>query len=226
MKTFTKTTKVFLFSLFFSVILFSCADSTPHIYAKYTTLIYEFENEEDNPKIRLSVFVSPSTEIERAKSLEIQNVESKFVWRIEQPEIINNGANNYFGYSAITCPDGISFPEGMYEIRYIDLADRSSKDFFTVNKLSSMVFSEDQKINAQMVREKKVGKECSQRRIILFDGLYKELYFGSYSSMFDTDKQIVELFPDAEYKQYYYCTQDNSTGILLPKESIVAEIKE
>lgn len=226
MNTFTKIIKIFVISSLISSILFSCADSTPHIYAKYASLIYEFENEEDNPKIRLSVFVSPSTEIQRAKTLEVQNTESKYLWKIDEPEIIENGASNYFGYSAITCPEGMEFPEGMYEIRYIDLADRTSKDFFSINKLPTMVFSEEKKINAQMVRDRKIGKECSQRRIILFDGLYRELYFGSYSSMLDTDKQIVELFPDAEYKQFYYCTQDNSTGILLPKESIVTEIKE
>ena len=67
---------------------------------------------------------------------------------------------------------------------------------------------------------KTVKVQKKQKKIIIFDAVGKELFFGFYSKLIDNDEKILKLFPDAETKRIYFCNHNNSIGILLPEEKI------
>ena len=83
-----------------------------------------------------------------------------------------------------------------------------------------MADKDDVFVKADDVRLGKAGTECTQKKIILFDAVGKEIFFGFYSSLINSDEKILKLFPDAVIKQTYLCNSNNSVVILLPKETI------
>ena len=208
---------VLIFSLFFFV---SCADTSPSISSLHKTLIYEFNSEEERAQIKLSVFVDPSQDIRRSKSIEVFHPDTNFLWKIDSPQVYKDDKKSYFGYSSLVVPSGFDFPEGVFEFTYYDFADRTVKDSFNVNLLKSMVEQQDSFVKAEDVRLRNAGTECTQKKIIVFDAVGKELFFGFYSKLIDNDEKILKLFPDAETKRIYFCNHNNSIGILLPEEKI------
>jgi hypothetical protein len=214
---FSKTFAVLFFSLFFFA---SCSDTTPHISSLHKTLIYEFNSVEEKAQIKLSVFINPSQDIRRSKSIEILHPESNFVWKIENPKIIENNKKSYFGHSSLTVPSNFNFPEGLFELKYFDIADRDITEKFEINLLKSMADTKDGFVKSSDVLSRKAGTECSKKNIILQDAVGKEIYFGIYSSIIDTDEKILKLFPDAETKRIYFSNQNNSVVILLPQETL------
>ena len=211
----------FLIVLIFSLIfLVSCSDTSPHISSLTKTLIYEFSSEDEKAQIKLSVFVNPSQDIQRSKSIEILHPETNFIWKIDNPKVYQDDNKSYLGYPALTVPENFDFPEGLFELTYFDVADRSIKENFEVNLLTSMLDKEDSFVKAEDVRAGKAGTECSHKKIILFDEIGKELFCGYYSSLINSDEKILHLFPDAVTKQIYYSNSNNSVVILLPKETI------
>ena len=198
----------------------SCSDSSPHVSSLHKTFVYEFSSEEEKAQVKLSVFISTSQDVRRSKSIEILHPETNFVWKIENPQIYEENKNTYLGYSALTVPANFDFPEGLFQLTYFDVADRSTKENFEINLLKSMADKEDGFVKAEDVRSGKAGTECTQKKIIIFDEIGKELFFGFYSTLLNTDEKILNLFPDAVTKQIYYSNSNNSDVIILPKETI------
>lgn len=211
----------FLIVLFFSLIFFvSCSDSSPHVSSLHKTFVYEFASEEEKAQVKLSVFISTSQDVRRAKTIEILHPETNFVWKVDNPQIYEENRNTYFGYSAFTVPENFDFPEGLFQLTYFDIADRNTKESFEINLLKSMADKEDGFVKAEDVRSGTAGTECSQKKIIIFDEIGKELFFGFYSTLLNSDEKILNLFPDAVTKQIYYSNSNNSAVIILPKETI------
>lgn len=211
----------FLIILFFSLIFFvSCSDTSPHISSLHKTLIYEFPSEDEKAQVKLSVFINPSQDIRRSKSIEILHPETNFIWKVDNPQIYEDNKKSYFGYSAFTVPPHFDFPEGLFQLTYFDIADRSIKENFEINLLKSMATKEDVFVKAGDVRTGKAGTECTQKKIIIFDEIGKEIFFGFFSSLINSDEKILNLFPDAVTKQIYYSNSNNSVVIILPKETI------
>ena len=211
----------FLIILFFSLIFFvSCSDTTPHISSLHKTLIYEFPSEDEEAQVKLSVFINPSQDIRRAKTLEILHPETNFVWKIDNPQIYQDNKKYYFGCSALTVPTNFDFPEGLFELTYFDVADRSIKENFEVNLLKSMSDNKEGFVKVADVLSRKAGTECTQKKIIIKDAVGKEIFFGLFSSLIDSDEKIMKLFPDAVTKQIYFSNSNNSVVILLPQETI------
>ena len=90
----------------------------------HKTLIYEFPSEDEKAQIKLSIFINPSQDIRRSKSIEVFHPETNFVWKIDNPQIYEDNKKNYFGHSALTVPANFDFPEGLFELTYFDVADR------------------------------------------------------------------------------------------------------
>ena len=211
----------FIIILFFSLIFFvSCSDSSPHISSLHKTLIYEFPSEDEKAQIKLSVFINPSQDIRRSKSIEVFHPETNFVWKIDNPQIYEDNKKNYFGHSSLTVPENFDFPEGLFELTYFDVADRSVTEKFEIKLLKSMADNKDGFVKVSDVLLGKTVTECSQKKIILKDEVGKEIFVGYYSSLINTDEKILKLFPDAVTKQIYFCNSNNSVVILLPEETI------
>lgn len=210
----------FLFLSLFFVFCFSCSDSSPQISGIFKTLIYEFNSEDEKANIRLSVFLTPSQDVRRSKSMEVTHHDSQFVWKINTPQVYAHENKNYIGHSSLIVPEDFIFPEGLFEVAYYDVADRKITENINVTPLKSMMETEEGFVKASDVRSKKTGTECTQKKIIICDEIGKEIFFGFYSSKLDSNDKILKLFPDAVTKRIYYCNQNNSVGILLPTENI------
>lgn len=217
--------KFFVF-LFFSVLIFfsvSCSESSPDISSIHKVLVYEFNSAEDEAIIKLSVFITSSQDIRRSKSIEVFHPKSNLTWKIDNPQIYSEENKNYFGHSALVVPEDFIFPEGIFEVTYFDVADKSKTDSFNVTPLSSMKKTENSFVKAADVISRKAGTECTLQKIILFDEIGKELFLGLYSSQLNSDEKILKLFPDAVTKRIYFSNSNNSVVILLPEEKINKE---
>lgn len=216
---FLKFLILLLFS-FFVMLCFSCADTEPGISSLHSTLIYDYYSNDESPKMRLSVFISPSQDIRRAKSISVSNSMNGLSWKIENPKISTYENKNYFGYSSLVMPEEKNFSEGLYDVTFFDVADRSVTDSFNLVTLKSMTNSDNSFVKVSDVISRKAGTECTHQKIILFDEIGKELFFGFYSSKLDSDEKILNIFPDAVTKRICFSMPNNSVVILLPEEKI------
>lgn len=210
----------FLFLLLLPLFIFSCGDTEPGISSMHSTLVYEYNSTDEKPTIRLSVFVFPSQDIRRAKSITVSNSKTDISWKIANPKIYTQDNKNYFGHSSLVMPEGMNFSEGIYDVTLFDVADRSITDSFNLTPLESMKNSDGDFVKVSDVISRKAGAECTQQKIILCDEIGKELFLGFFSSKLDSDEKILKIFPDAVTKRIYYSMPNNSVVILLPEEKI------
>lgn len=214
-KMYLKKIGFFLFSLFFIFICFSCADTTPAIISVHSTLVYEFEKENEDPVLRLSVFVSPDTEAARLSYIEIEHEETGLVWKITEPTIIKSGKKEYAGCTNLAPVTGETFPIGKYLLKYTDLASRSAEKTFYIKSVASIEKTPLTAANYKDVANKKICKEFIFDRVILYDENNQLVYYGGQKKEFSKLEEIRKNYVDARTMRRYRMLSDNSCGILL-----------
>lgn len=111
-----------------------CSNTVPDIVALETLVIYDYTNVQEEPIQKLSVFTQSSGGSERIMKLEVSFPEAKICWTIDKPLILNNGSKIWAGSANLmppyfgAIPQG--FPQGTYEVNYMDLAGEIAKTQF------------------------------------------------------------------------------------------------
>lgn len=111
-----------------------CSNTVPDIVALETLVIYDYTNLQEEPIQKLSVFTQSSGGSERIMRLEVSFPEEKICWTIDNPLILNNGSKIWAGSANLmppyfgAIPQG--FPQGTYEVNYMDLAGEIAKSQF------------------------------------------------------------------------------------------------
>ena len=124
-----------VFSLCLAGIFFTgCSNTVPDIVALETLVIYDYTSMQEEPTQKLSVFTQSSGGSERIMRLEVSFPEAKICWTIDKPLILNNGSKIWAGSANLmppyfgSLPQG--FPQGKYEVSYMDLAGEIAKSQF------------------------------------------------------------------------------------------------
>lgn len=225
-KKYLKNFGLILFSLLFLLICFSCADTTPAIISVHSTVVYEYENENEDPVVRLSVFVSPDTEAARLSYLEIKHEETGLMWKVTEPVIIKSGKKEYVGCTNLVPITGEKFPIGKYLLKYTDLASRSAERTFYVKSVASLEKNPLTAANYKDVANKKICKEFIFDRVILYDDNDQLIYYGGQKKEFSKLEEIRKNYVDARSIRRYRLLSDNSCGILLAPSNIPEYVEQ
>lgn len=219
--------KIFVshFFVFFGIFaicfqFFSCSDSEPEIGGIFYSLIYDYTDNPQSYDLRLSVFVQPSSDQRRFDKIEVTCEKTSYTWKIENPEKVEFDKKVFLGHRNLKCPGNEVFSDGLYTVTFTDLAGRSASKSFDIEKLKSMTNASGKKVGSNSVKNTLAGQECDFKKIAIFDEIGIEVFCGFCTEEFSDKAKIIQMFPDAETKQIFYTTFDNSYVILMPKEKI------
>jgi hypothetical protein len=209
-----KSLFVFFFSIF-SLLLFSCADSTPSILSVNAFIVYEFKDETSKPVERLSVFVQPDTEAERFKEMTVESLQTGYVWKIQDAQIMSSGKKNYVGNSFLLPYWDEHIPTGDYRVVYKDCASRTAERSFTIREKKSLVEAPVSTLNYNDIKNKKTAKDFVFDRVVLYGENKEIVYYGGNKRDFNNVAEIRKIYPDARKMCTARITADSMYALVL-----------
>ncbi|MFI3257247.1 MAG: hypothetical protein R3Y36_02990 [Spirochaetales bacterium] len=183
------------------IVFFSCADSTPLIDTVKAVVLYDYSSESDSPQMRMGVFVSVSSPVQRFQSFTMDFTEENYTWTTNNPVSVKNAQDSllWIGHSHILPATSEGFLPGQYRITYTDLAERTGQLYFTLPSLLSV-----DEIDTSLYTEKTIA---------VYNDAGRLLYYGGDADM-GSDEIILQKFPDAASMNAVLFSPDGITGIV------------
>lgn len=205
---------IFPFFLSLLIVFSGCSNNVTAVQKTDLNLIFDYSVTPDEPQIRMSVFLQPSQNSKRAKSIRIKSPDDSYEW--EATDLINfQEYDNFFsGFTNFCLPEGLKFPQGVYNITYTE-ADQSE------NKISASLYvSEDfYKLKAADFNNSVIDKTFNQK-LAVYDENSNLLYYGENNSDFNNTAGILKKYKKAESKQIIWTANDNSIIALMPLQKL------
>jgi len=112
--------KKLIFILPLLILFFSCSQNLPEISSATGTAVYDFEDDDSFPELRLGVFVDVTSDVHRAEIIKVICLQNNYEWECINPIKIKNGKNQFSGYTHFVMPENEAFPQGRYKVYYTD----------------------------------------------------------------------------------------------------------
>ncbi len=203
------------FFLFVVFLLFSsCADTTPSILSVNAFVVYEYKDTKSKPIERLSVFVQPATEAERFKEMTVESLETGYIWKIQDAQIMSTGKRSFVGNSSLLPYWDEKIPTGDYRVVYTDCASRQAERVFTIREKKSLTDNPISSLNYNDVLSKKQAKDFVFDRVVLYDENNEIIYYGGNKRDFNKIEQIRSKYPDARKMCTARITSDSMYAIV------------
>ena len=172
----------------------SCTNKVPQIVSLEATVVYDYQNLQEPPIQRLSVFVQSSQGSERIMNLKISfpvgNIfpDNKFFWFIENPLILNNGSKLWAGSPSLMAPYFSALPKGRYQVVYTDLVGETAEGQFELNykELDDPPLDQPIFLNQQEQTSDEAGSRNDSAEPIRKMALFSELDGRGTLLFFDT----------------------------------------
>lgn len=208
----TGTQRFLFFSIFSSILLLflsSCENSVPEVVSVNTLLVCDFQNEENVPSFRLSVFAESSSDVRRAASLKITNKENGYEWRIDNPIVVSGNNREWVGHTFIVYPNRSKIQMGTYDLTYTDAAGKTKETYFTLT-YPEEIFS------AKVKDVSKILGEGRKEYVAIFSGDGTLIYYDSRKRDWTTDDNIFSANEDASFFRVCYVNGQNNLLCMMP----------
>lgn len=213
--------KIFYFFSFLLIVIFlGCSNSLTKIDNANATVVFEFENSENLPNSRLSVFISPSENVRRVEKISILFLENDYEWEINELLQFQTSSKYYAGYTNFVMPDGERFPHSDIKILYTE-ADEDESTCVIKLDYNSKFYDCNLEESLKIIKSEKYLEKIS---------IYNEnstlIYFGDYTNELKSNENLLKIYKDAKFIRKIWCSQDNSVICILPIEEIEEIIKK
>lgn len=128
----------------------SCSDSEPKVERVDGYLVFDFADETANADVKLSVFTETSSDARRVDKIELNSKTSEYRWISSEPTVISNDKKQWAGSSDFRCPKNVKFPEGIYEVNFVDSKERISSVNFNVSYPDELYSCDSSKVEELM----------------------------------------------------------------------------
>jgi len=203
------------FFSFLIILLFaSCQQTLPELTQSNYSVIFDFKSEESLPKARLSVFMESSSDIRRYNHIQVSSQEAELTWYIDEISRVTSNGVEWAGNTNLVVPESQEIPQGIYEIVYFNLDDKSDKEYIDVSydtKIYSL--TGDQIIN--YMKNKSAISE-----IVIYDADGNILYYGNKTSEFSNVRGIWNTYSNAETYQDIISLPGHYTICILPVKKV------
>lgn len=205
------------FLIIFAIIFASCSNSLTELSNASLTVVYEYQNSQNYPTARLTVFVSPSENVRRVEKLKLSSLENNYEWETYDVLQIQNGSKYYAGYQNFVMPEGEKFPQGDFEIYYTEADDDESSclarldyntDFYELNAEDAL-----QVLKTQRFVEK----------IAIYDINSTLIYFGDYEKDIKTTEGLLKKYKSAYSTKKIWTSLNDSVFCIFPLEKLISE---
>lgn len=213
-----KKSKAFLFvSLIFPfmAVIFSCADASPKVTSVSAFSIIEFNDEENFPEYRFSVFTEVSSAVQRASSITVENEETGLSWKADCLRKATDGSKKQWaGYGNFCAPKGRKVPVGKYLLTYTDFAGEQWEGSFKIS------YSEDF-LNSRAGDFPDAIKVSKVERIVLYDSNGDLLFYGDLKKEWADKAKLLSEYPDAVTARNFYYISSMNTVVVMPERNLL-----
>ncbi|MCF0242686.1 MAG: hypothetical protein HUK25_08615 [Treponema sp.] len=201
-----------IFPAFFSLsIFFSCSQTVPEINSASSSVIFDYENTESLPQIRLAVFMDLESDARRSEKFKIRCKYSGYEWECENPVNFQNGKKTFSGYSNFVMPENLPFIEGQYLLDYEDAAGEKKSVTFSVYYNREICDKNSSEVLSLMETQK------YERKIAVFKENDVLSYYDVYTEDLNEASKVWERYADGEYFRDVLLVNGNRAIILMPR---------
>lgn len=208
-------TKIFrsLF-LIFPLFLLSCSQNLPDVARIDYSVIFDFQDDENLPNARLSVFVESYSDVRRVEKITITSTKNQFCWQINNPDLIENKGTQWCGNANLKMPNKDFFPLGIYKVQYENSDENSDNDKFTLN-YDTKIYNQKATEIPDFLR----GKNA-KNKIIIYDMEKTIIYFGERKKEMKDVRGIWNQFSNAAFYQDVWTLPRNTVICVLPIKEV------
>lgn len=201
---------LFLINCFLGLIL-SCSQNLPEINSINSTVIFDYENENTAPVIKLSVFTDLESDARRSEKLTVICKSTGYKWECNKPFVFKNGKKNYSGYTDFVMPENKVFQEGQYSLEYEDAAGEVKTSSFSVyfNK-------EIPDLKASEI-EDFMKNHNGGHNLAVYNKDDVLIFYGSVTDDITSEEMIWKRFGSGQSARYVWTLNGTRVMVLLPK---------
>lgn len=195
---------LFVYFCFLPVVL-SCRQNEAEVLSASGSLVFDYDDYESFPSVRLSVFVNTKNEAQRTQSIRINSSNENFFWMIDNPVLIKGNEKNWSGHANLVLAENLKFSNGKYTVKYTDAQGNEDETAFILSFNTDLYSSKPSEI-------KSLVKSPLSSTYVIYDKDMTVLYCGNKKN---TWKSAVNVLRDYNKAFYIRKTMSNTSGSLL-----------
>lgn len=195
---------LFVYFCFLPVVL-SCRQNEAEVLSASGSLVFDYDDYESFPSVRLSVFVNTKNEAQRTQSICINSSDENFFWMIDNPVLIKGNEKNWSGHANLVLAENLKFSNGKYTVKYTDAQGNEDETAFILSFNTDLYSSKPSEI-------KSLVKSPLSSTYVIYDKDMTVLYCGNKKN---TWKSAVNVLRDYNKAFYIRKTMSNTSGSLL-----------
>lgn len=205
----------FLFSVLICVFGISCSNNAPQIQNARMAVVFDYNNKEDLPKARLSIFVEATSNPRRFETVTVSSDQNEYVWEATDLVLAADETNTYCGVTNLVMPADEKIPAGEYTIVFIQ-SDEEKKEIKRTLSYDKSLY-ESKAVDVPDIMKKYYGT----RMLTIFDNEKRVLYYGPRSAELNDARGIWNNYRDAAEFQESWVNQNGTVICNLPLEKVV-----
>ena len=205
---------LFLFSVLICSIGISCSNNVPEIQNTKMMVVFDYENMQDLPKARLSIFVEATSNPRRFETVTVSCDKNEYIWEATDLVLASDASNNYCGVTNFVMPANEQIPSGEYTIVFRQ-SDEEEKEIKRTLSYDKSLY----KAKATDVPDI-MKKYYGTRMLTIYDDTKKVIYYGPRSAELNDARGIWNNYRDAAEFQESWVNQNGTVICNLPLEKV------
>jgi len=198
-----------LFAFVGSLLFFSCSLSAPDVKGVKAAAVFEYADEDSDPRMRLAVFAEAGSDVRRAESIRIASKETGWEWKADDVEIFSSDTKQWAGYTNFVSPGSGAIPQGAYTFFYTDALGDDAESSFSVFYPASLARTRSGEAKAAL------GKAVRER-IAVYDKEDVLIYFDVRKPEWKTDDDVWHDMENAFRMRLCFLNADKSVLCFMP----------
>ena len=204
----------FLFSVLICAFGISCSNNVPQIQNARMSIVFDYNNREDLPKARLSIFVEATSNPRRFETVTVSSDQNEYVWEATDLVLAADETNTYCGITNLVMPANEKIPAGEYTIVFNQSDDEEKEIKRTLSYDKSLYEAKADDVPDIM------KKYYGTRMLTIFDDEKRVLYYGPRSAELNDARGIWNNYRDAAQFQESWVNQNGTVICNLPLEKV------
>ena len=177
-------------------------------------VVFDYENMQDLPKARLSIFVEATSNPRRFETVTVSCDKNEYIWEATDLVLASDASNNYCGVTNFVMPANEQIPSGEYTIVFRQ-SDEEEKEIKRTLSYDKSLY----KAKATDVPDI-MKKYYGTRMLTIYDDTKKVIYYGPRSAELNDARGIWNNYRDAAEFQESWVNQNGTVICNLPLEKV------
>ncbi|MGI0529887.1 hypothetical protein [Treponema socranskii] len=198
-----------LFALSGFLLFFSCSLSAPDVKGVKAAAVFEYADNDSDPRMRLAVFAEAGSDVRRVESIRIVSNDRGWEWKAIGLEIFASDARQWAGYTNFVSPGDGAIPQGAYTFFYTDALGDDAESSFSVFYPASLLHT-----RAGAVKDL-LGNAAGER-VAVYDAQDVLIYFDARKSEWSGNDALWQEMENASRMRLCFLNADKSVLCFMP----------